>query len=141
MVKRTDSNCHPDLRMTLDRLLGLVIADSFEPIAFQQLILELREAVDRRFALECDLYDEALQNRPWIASRVRELKQRQQALRVALDYLSRSSRLDHVGLRRTASDFVEQFVEHEAGVANLQDDTFPAPSWTEEEPEELGDRI
>jgi hypothetical protein len=99
----------------------------------RQAAQRLHDAMERRFACECEIYDEALSKAPWIAPSVRELKDRHNRLRMSFQHFLRSCNADPATLKTKAADLAEQLLEHEASEATLRHEAFPLPSWADDE--------
>ena len=116
----------------------MMLADQdgeFEQLS--RLLSDLTEQIESQFAREeeGDHYEEATFHAPWLTAEAESLKQQHVELRQVLGALNGQARGSDATpdrwqqLQRNFDDFVERFVEHEAGEYNLLQEAYVPENW------------
>lgn len=119
-----------DICMVLDDQDG-----EFEQLS--QILWDLTERIESQFAREeqGDHYEEATFHAPWLTAEAESLKQQHVELRQVLGSLNWQARGSNTTpdrwqqLQRNFDDFVERFIEHEAGEYNLLQEAYVPENW------------
>jgi hypothetical protein len=127
-----------DLRAGLEQLHEAVQMDIFDPRLFSDVLARFDVMLQRRLACAVEMYEEAMGRAPWIAPKIRELKDQQQRLMMSLMHFGSLHFGDIATLRRHAADFALQALEYDASEASLHQAAFPHPRWVEDASEPAG---